>query len=116
MAPIVRSFEPDANVIAFKPAQFLNAFSPIDVTEAGMVIDVKPEPQNAALMIVVTEAGIFTDVKLVQAENTPSLIVRSFELEANVIDVKPVQFMNALLPIDVTLIPPNIPGISKGPG
>ena len=38
--PIVSSCEPDANITDVKP-ELLNAFSPIDVTDAGIVIEVK---------------------------------------------------------------------------
>ena len=64
---------------------------PIDVTEAGIVIDVKPvQPWNALPPIDLTKAGILIDVKPVQPEKT-------------------------LLPIDVTVTLPNIPGIFNGP-
>ena len=49
--------------------QSLNAFWLIDVTEAGMIIDVKPEPSNAFMPINVTELGMVIDVKLEQPEN-----------------------------------------------
>ena len=60
--------------------EFVNAFKPISVTEAGMVID----------------------VNLVQPLNAFPPIVSSCEPDANVIDVKPVQLMNAERPIVVT--------------
>ena len=41
-------------------------------------------------------------------------IVRSCEPDANVTDVKPVQLLNAAMPIDVTVKPPNVLGISNG--
>jgi hypothetical protein len=57
--PIVRSCEPDANVIDVKPVQFMNAFWLIDVTESGMIIDVNPvQSLNAEISIVLTVFGI----------------------------------------------------------
>ena len=46
-------------VIPVKPAQFMNAFAPIDVTESGMIIDVNPvQSLNAEISIVLTVFGI----------------------------------------------------------
>ena len=137
--PINVSFEPETNVMVFKLVAFWNAPLPIDVTEAGMIIDVKLEHvKNALLLIDITEDGIVIDFKLVQPSNAAMPIIKSCEPDANVtvsklvqlmnapawisvteagivIDVKPVQLLNALAPIDVTLTPPNILGITKGP-
>ena len=64
-----------------------NAAFPIDVTEAGIVIDVKPEQlENAASPIVVTEAGMIIDDKLLQFWKACVPIVRSCEPDANVMD------------------------------
>lgn len=60
--------------------ELLNALSPIDVTEAGMVID----------------------FKLVQLSNAAMPMVRSRESDANFIDDKLLHIMNAVCPIDVT--------------
>ena len=42
----------------------LNALSPMDVTESGIVTDVKLVPSNALLPIDRTPLPIFTDVRL----------------------------------------------------
>lgn len=42
------------------------AYRPIDVTEPGMVTDVRPLLEKAFIPIEVTEAGIVTEVRLVQ--------------------------------------------------
>ena len=61
-----------------------------------MVIDVKPlQPEKAFSPINVTEFGIVTDVKPLQLEKAPSLIlVTEFGM---VIDVKPLQLLYLLL-------------------
>ena len=61
-----------------------------------MVIDVKPlQPEKAFSPILVTEFGIVTDVKPLQLEKAPSLIlVTEFGM---VIDVKPLQLLYLLL-------------------
>lgn len=58
--------------------------------------------KNASLPIVVTDAGMTNDVKILQLLNAVLPIVRSCELEANVIDVKLLQLSNALVSIVVT--------------
>jgi hypothetical protein len=58
---------PSSTIIDVKLEHCWNAFEPIDVTEAGMVIDVKPEPWNAFEPIVVTELGMIIDVKFEQS-------------------------------------------------
>ena len=65
-------------IIEVKPVQFLKAVLPIDVTELGMLIDVRLEhPKKVLSFIDVTESGMVIEVKLVQ-------------------------FLKAVLPIDVT--------------
>ena len=57
-------------------SQQLKAFSPMFVTESGMVIDVNPlQPLKANLPIVITELGIVTEVIKLQKENAQSPIV-----------------------------------------
>ena len=52
-------------VIEVKPVQSSKAFSPIDVTEFGILIEVKPvQFTKAKLPIVITELGIVTEVNL----------------------------------------------------
>ena len=54
-------------VTEVKPEQPSNALSPIEVTEAGIIIEVRPEqPSNAPSPIEVTESGIVTEVRPVQ--------------------------------------------------
>ena len=58
----------------------MNAFLPIDVTDAGMVIDVKlAQFWNAKIPIDVTKAGMPIDVKVLQAENALAPMVLSCE-------------------------------------
>ena len=88
----------------------------MDVTEAGMVIDVKLVAfANAKMPIVRScepEPNV-TGVKLVQPLNAASPI---YSTEAGmIIDVTPLQPLNAFMPIDVIVKPPNIPGIFNGP-
>jgi len=119
--------------------ELLNALSPIDVTEAGMVIDFKlVQLSNAAMPMVrsresdanfiddkllhimnavcpidVTEAGMVIDVKLLHDWNAKMPI--DVTDAGMVIDVKSGQSWNALSPIAVTVTPPNISGIINGP-
>ena len=90
--PIVESCEPEVNVIDVKLEQPQNTASPIDVTEAGIVIDVNLEQLVNALLPIVRSCESdenVTDVKLVQPQNTFSPIVLT---EAGImIDVKFVQ-------------------------
>ena len=79
-------------VAAAKIVQSLNAPTPTDITEAGMVTDVNlVQAKNANCPIVVTEDGIVIDVKPVQVWNAFMPIVVIVEFEANVIDVKLIQ-------------------------
>ena len=49
----------------FSPLQSPKAPPPIEVTESGIVIEVKPEqPQNALSPIEVTDSGMVTDVSI----------------------------------------------------
>lgn len=53
-----------------------NAFSPIFVTESGIVTDTRPlQSLNAPSPMLVTESGIVTDVRPLQPENAPRLIL-----------------------------------------
>ena len=56
-----------------RPVQCQKAYSPILVTEFGIVIDVRPvQPPKAEEPILVTEFGIVMDVRLVQPPKAPS--------------------------------------------
>ena len=82
--------------MVFNLVAFWNAPLPIDVTEAGMIIDVKLEHvKNALLLIDITEDGMIIDFKLVQLSNADIPIITSCEIGANVTVSKLVQLMNA---------------------
>ena len=75
----------------------LKALFPINVTEFGMVIDVKPLYENASPSIDVTELGMVIDVKPVHPEKaTLPMDVTEFGM---VTEASLVQTENALLPI-----------------
>ena len=61
---------PLSTTILVSPLQPSNAWSPIEVTEFGMVTDVSPrQSRNAPLPIEVTELGMSTEVSLLQPSN-----------------------------------------------
>ena len=80
----------------------MKAYSPILVTEFGIVTDVKPlQPEKAQSPILVTEFGIVTDVKPMQSlKAVYPIFVTEFGI---VIDVKLQQEEKAFLPILVTV-------------
>ena len=84
---IVLSCEPEVNIIDTKLIQVKNAFSPIDVTNAGMAIDLKLiQFMNAISPIDVTEAGMTIDFKPVQPLKADLTIVLT---ELGMINVDP---------------------------
>ena len=58
-----------ANVIVLRVVTLWNAFSPIEVTDAGISIEVILVPINALLSIFVAFLGSLTDVRLEQLLN-----------------------------------------------
>jgi hypothetical protein len=78
-----------------------NARPPIDVTLLGIAIDEILVPSNEASPIEVTLLGKVTDTRDSAARNSPSLI--AVIPEGIVTEVSPV-FLNALLPIEVTVL------------
>ena len=89
-----------------KPVQFLKAFWPIEVTEAGMV-SVPMKPVHSENML----AGMrCTLLPMVSVPPQPSNGLSSPETSAqlmalNFTCVKPVQLLKALKPIEVTPVP-----------
>ena len=55
--PVVGGVE-DFILKLVKPEQFQKAWSPMLVTELGIVMEVKPEPEKASLPMLVTELGM----------------------------------------------------------
>ncbi len=102
---------PSSTIIDVKPAHQENAPSPIDVTELGMMMNVKPEqPEKAEPPIDVTPSGITVLLHpLINSLAEVFIIALQDSLESytglpssTIIDVKPVQPLKALSPIDVT--------------
>ena len=79
--------------------QFLKADSPIEVTDVGMMIEVKPELAKANLEIDVMDVGIVTEVNLVHPLKAASPI--DFTVEGMGTAFKSTQFEKTPLPIDV---------------
>ena len=70
-----------------------NAYLSILVTEFGMIIAVRPQPENKSALIVVIELERVTDVKPLQYINAPSpMLVTELGM---VIDAKLEQLWNA---------------------
>lgn len=59
---------PSGSVTETKFRQLLNAFSPIDVVELGMLIDARAVSANAKSPIDWTDSGILMEVKFVQPQ------------------------------------------------
>src|SRR5574344_1824705 len=77
----------------------------MDVTDAGMVTDVKLEQQEKTpLPMDVTDAGMVTDVKLEQQEKTHIPMEVRFVAPEISKAVKPVQFRKALSPLAVSAL------------
>ena len=81
-------------MIDVKLLQYWKAYSPILVTELGIVIDVKLlQPLKVLFPILVTELGIVTEVKLLQQEKASlPILVTEFGM---VTDFKPLQLEKA---------------------
>ena len=85
----------------FSPEQLSKAHESIDVTELGMLTDVKPlQPWKALFPIEVTELGIAIELKPEQElKAPPSIVVTELGI---VTEARPLQPLKAALPIEVT--------------
>ena len=92
----------ESTAMDVRPLQPKKAWSPMLVTELGMVTEVRPLQQvKAKLPMLVTELGIVTEVRYPQPEKA-SLPMLVTEL-GMVTEVRPMQPWKAWLPMLVTL-------------
>ena len=102
--PIVEQFSA-LKTTDVRPLQPEKAYSPIDVTELGMVTDVRPlKCLKAKAGIVLTPSPIVRDEILLQPSNTgkpKEPIVEQFSA-LKTTDVRPLQPLKADSPIEVT--------------